>query len=159
MTTAVMATSRRVAFLCIFAVRPKARHNMSTNHEWIVLALGYLSLLIIWTLVSVTALVLCLLLTNPLMIGPVGVTLWFVVFLLAMAGLVALGLYVVKGFLHIHKSPAARLRYSWRQGLLVSGYATGMLALSSLRQFSLRDAILWGLLLVIVEIYVRLRWP
>ena len=105
------------------------------------------------------ALLLSLVLTNPLAIGPVGVTVWFVVLLLALAGLVSLVLYIIKSFLHIHKNPAARLRYSWRQGLLISGYATAMLALSSLRQLSLRDAILWGLLLGIVEIYVRLRWP
>jgi hypothetical protein len=121
--------------------------------------LGYLILLIGWSLVSVTGLVLSLIFTNPLEIGPAGVTVWFVILFFTMASLVALGLYTAKTFLHLHATGLSRLRYSWRQGLLIGGWIAGMLALSSLHQLGALDAILLALLLVIVEVYVRLRWP
>ena len=123
-------------------------------------ALGYLGLLIIWSVASSIAVGLSLFMTNPLAIGPVGVTIWFVLLLLSVAATVAVILYLVKTFLHVHEGAAAsRLRYSWRQGLLVSSWAVGVLALASLHQFGLRDAILLGLLLAIIEVYVRFRWP
>ncbi len=122
-------------------------------------AVGYLSLLIIWSFVAGTTLLLSLLLTNPLTIGPAGVTVWFVLLLSGLAAIFAVVLYATKSFLHVHAAAPSRLRYSWRQGLLLSSWATGALALSSLHQFNLRDAILLGLLLGIIEIYVRLRWP
>ena len=121
--------------------------------------LGYLSVLIIWGLVSSVALVFSLILTNPAGIGPLGVTAWFVVFLLWLATVLALGLYTVKTFLHVHTTGAQRLRYSWRQGLLLSFLAIGLVALSSLQQLGPLDAILLALLLGIVEVYVRFRWP
>ena len=121
--------------------------------------LGWLSLLIVWSLVSVVGLVLSVLFSSPQAIGPLGVTVWFVVFFLALASVATLILYTVKTFLHLHATSASRLRYSWRQGLLIGGWASGMLALSSLRQLGVLDAILLALLLVIVEVYVRFRWP
>jgi hypothetical protein len=45
-----------------------------------------------------------------------------------------------------------------RQGLLMACWVTPLLALSSLGQYSLKDAILLGLLLLIIELYVRLRY-
>jgi hypothetical protein len=124
-----------------------------------VTVLGYLSLLIIWSLISVAGLVLSVVFTNPVAIGPAGVTVWFVVLFLALTSVLTLALYTAKTFLHLHATGIARLRYSWRQGLLVGGWAAGMLALSSLHQLGVLDAVLLALLLVIVEVYVRLRWP
>lgn len=121
--------------------------------------LGWLSVLLIWTLVSWAGLALSLMLSNPLAIGPAGVTVWFVVLFFALASLMALVLYGAKTYLHLHGTSVSRLRYSWRQGLLLGGWVTGLLALSSLRQLGLWDAILLGLLLLIVEAYVRFRWP
>ena len=43
--------------------------------------------------------------------------------------------------------------------MLVGAWIVGMLSLSSLRQLGPLDAILLGILLVIVEVYVRFRWP
>ena len=116
-------------------------------------------MLVAWGAVSAVALVISLMYTNPVAIGPIGVTVWFVVFFAAMAAWFSLAFYLAKSFMHVHATGVARLRYSWRQGLLLSGWGTGLLALSSLRQLGLLDAILLGLLLVIVEIYVRFRWP
>lgn len=120
---------------------------------------GWLISLIAWSLLSVTGLVLSLLLLNPLVLGPAGVTLWFVVVYSALASIVTLVLYAAKSYLRLHSTGAARLRYSWRQGLLIGGWLTGLLCLSSLNQLGWLDAILLGILLVIVEVYVRFRWP
>jgi hypothetical protein len=121
--------------------------------------LGWLTVLIVWSLLSAAGLGFSLMLTNPVMLGPFGVTVWFVVLYSSLASIFALGLYAVKSYLRLHSTGASRLRYSWRQGLLVGGWLTGMLCLSSLGQLGLLDAILLGILLVIVEIYVRFRWP
>ncbi len=120
---------------------------------------GYLGLLLAGALLSGVLAGLALLLTNPLQIGPIGVTAWFLLLLVFVTATLTLLLYAAKSFLRVHDNKMARLRYSWRQGLIVAGYLTGLLALSSLQQLSLRDAILLGLLLVIIEVYVRFRWP
>jgi len=124
-----------------------------------VTVLGYLSILIVWALVSTAGLVTSVVLTNPLTIGPAGVTAWFVVMFLDLAALMTVGLYTLKTFLHVHAAGVNRLRYSWRQGLLIGGWLTGLLALGSLHQLGVLDAILLALMLVILEGYVRLRWP
>jgi hypothetical protein len=124
-----------------------------------VTVMGWLILLIVWSSVSIVGLVLSLLTTNPLAIGPVGVTVWFVALYLSLAAICTLGLYTAKTFLHVHAAGVNRLRYSWRQGLLLASWVAGLLALSSLRQLGPLDAILLGILLVIVEVYVRFRWP
>lgn len=118
-----------------------------------------LSLLIAWSVVATTGLLLSVFMSNPLQLGPLGVTLWFVVLFWDLAAISALGLYAGKTFLHVHAAGLSRLRYSWRQGLLLGGWVTGLLALSSLHQLGLLDAILLALLLGIVEVYVRFRWP
>jgi hypothetical protein len=124
-----------------------------------VTVLGWLGVLIVWAVVSVCIMVLSLFLTNPAGISPLGVTVWFVVLYSSLASILTLGLYTAKTFLHVHTAAVNRMRYSWRQGLLVGGWITGMIALSSLRQLGALDAILLALLLVIVEVYVRFRWP
>jgi hypothetical protein len=121
--------------------------------------LRLLSLLIFWVLLASTGLILSLMKTNPLAIGPLGVTLWFVILFWDVAALIALALFAAKSFMHVHAAAPSRLRYSWRQGLLVGGWVTGLLALSSLHQLGVLDAILLALLLGIVEVYVRFRWP
>ncbi|HVQ43517.1 MAG TPA: hypothetical protein VMT30_00945 [Candidatus Saccharimonadia bacterium] len=121
--------------------------------------LAWITVLIIGSLAGAIGLVLSLIVTNPEAVGPLGVTVWFVLLLLVLACGLTLGLYGAKTYLRLHATAAARLRYSWRQGMLVSGWLVGMLSLSSLHQLGVLDAILLGILLVIVEVYVRLRWP
>jgi hypothetical protein len=130
-----------------------------SKHENCVTVRGWISLLVAWGLVSAVGLAASLAYTNPSAIGPAGVTLWFVVLFASLSSWFSVGLYLSKRFMHLHATGVSRLRYSWRQGLLLSGWGTGLLALSSLRQLSILDAILLGLLLVIVEVYVRFRWP
>jgi len=117
-----------------------------------------LSALIGWAAVGSVLILLSLFVTNPVKLGPIGVTLWFVVLLSVLFAVFSLGLYFVKIFLRLHETHSTRLRYSMRQGLLLSFWVTSLLALSSLGQYSLKDAILLGLLLLIIELYVRLRY-
>jgi len=124
-----------------------------------VTVLGWLIVLIVGSLVAVALLVMSLIFTNPLAIGPLGVTAWFVGLFLALAGSFTLTFYTTKTYLRLHATGANRLRYSWRQGMLLAAWVSGLLCLSSLRQLGVLDAILLGILLVIVEVYVRFRWP
>lgn len=117
-----------------------------------------LSALIGWAGAGSVLILLSLFVTNPLKLGPVGVTVWFVVLLSVLFAIFSLGLYFIKIFLRLHETHSVRLRYSMRQGLLISFWVTSLLALSSLGQYSLKDAILFGLLLLIIEFYVRLRY-
>ena len=97
--------------------------------------------------------------TNPSRLGPVGVTLWFGALWAAVAGMLAILLYVAKswrkGF--SDERPVSKLYASLRQGLLAAGVLTVMLALSSLRQLSLRDAVLLLILAGLIEFYFRTR--
>lgn len=104
-------------------------------------------------------LLLSVIFTSPSALGPIGVTIWFVLLFVSTAAMSTVGLFVSKRYLRWHDSDVARLRYSQRQGLLIAGWLTGCLALSSLKQLGWLDAILLGLILLIVEIYVRFRWP
>ena len=78
--------------------------------------LGYLSILIVWSLVASASLVTSLILTNPLTIGPAGVTAWFVILFLDLAALLALAMYTLKTFLHVHAAGVNRLRYCGARG-------------------------------------------
>ena len=107
--------------------------------------------------VGLLGLILSLVLTNPAAIGPLGVTVWFMAMLLTVAGVIGLGLYFVKWRLWPEQPGRKRLGSSSRQGLLVSGWGTVLLALSSLQQFSWRDAVLLAVLIGLVELYARAR--
>lgn len=95
--------------------------------------------------------------TNPMQVGPVGVTLWFLVLMVSLTGVIALGLYVAKRRVVAEQSARARISSCLRQGLLVGGGLTVLTALSSLRQLSLRDAVLLSILLGLIEFYFRSR--
>jgi hypothetical protein len=102
---------------------------------------------------------LIMLSTTPVKLGPAGVTLWFV---LVFVGLTASStgiLYAAKRYLQLHGNPSSRLRYSWRQGLLVSAIVVCLLGLNSLGQLTWRDGILFLLFGILIELYARLRWP
>lgn len=117
-----------------------------------------LSALIGWAGAGIVLILLSFFITNPAKLGPIGVTLWFVVLLTVLFAIFSLALYFAKIFLRVHNTHSTRLRFSMRQGLLISFWVTPLLALSSLGQFSLKDAILLGLLLLIIELYIRLRY-
>lgn len=73
-------------------------------------AVGYLSLIGLWTALAGGVLGLSLLATNPAAIGPLGVTLWFLALLTAFTGVMTLLLYSAKSYLHWYATSQQRLR-------------------------------------------------
>ncbi len=118
---------------------------------------SYLSWISMMTAVTGGIVVLTLIATNPTVIGPAGVTLWFVALFMAIQGASTLGLYILKSRSEQAVGPYQKLTASSRQGLLLSGVLTVSLALSSLRQLSGRDLGLILLLALLIEIYFRAR--
>lgn len=98
-----------------------------------------------------------LLLTNPVAIGPQGVTAWFLFLLIDLTGWLTLLLYGAKRYLHLYTSAVERWRSSLRQGILVASLAVLLAALSSLQQLTWRDALLLVALALLIELYARLR--
>ncbi len=89
-------------------------------------------------------------LTNPEELGPFGITVWFTVFLLVLAGAITLLLYWIRG----QQTTPAFMR-ALRRGFFISIWATGLLALGSLRQLTIRDIILITVLVVVIDFYMR----
>ncbi len=116
-----------------------------------------LRLIAIAAVIAAATVAASLFVTNPTKIGPLGVTAWFVVVLIAITGGLTVGLYWFKSRFPRYDTERARLIGSLRQGLLVGlGVSIG-LALASLRQFSLRDGVMIAILLVLIEFYFRTR--
>lgn len=116
-----------------------------------------LSLISAWAIGSWGLLLASLILTNPPMIGPLGVTLWFILLLSALATTLTLGAYSLKRFLGLESTPTNRLKVAWRQGGLLGAYLTLLLAMSSLGQLALRDAVLLAAIIVCTELLIRFR--
>ena len=115
-----------------------------------------LASIITMTTMASTLVVLALVATTPTQIGPVGVTAWFLVLTLAIGGTLATLLHLIKKLI-IKKVPGPNPTISLRQGLLLGFWATVNLALSSLRQLTLRDLLLSGVFVIIIELYLRLK--
>lgn len=97
---------------------------------------------------------LALIATNPSSVGPIGVTIWFLLLFAALSSLAALVSYLVAN--SITKNEASKSA-AWRRGFFIGGYITILLALSSLQQLNLRDGILLALLLLLAEFYMVMR--
>lgn len=102
--------------------------------------------------------VLAMIFTSPVSIGPIGVTVWFLLLLCAIASLLAGALFWYKlRSPRIQNTEDKLLQHSWRQGWLIGGALVALLALSSLRQLTGRDAgIILGIMLLL-EIFLRSR--
>lgn len=118
---------------------------------------NYLSLISLITIIAGVLVVGSVFVTNPIKIGPLGVTVWFVALLAAGQGVIALGLVALKKRLFPVLSAHKLVTSSWRQGLLVAGAVVILVALSSLRQLGWKDALLIIVLLALVEFYFRAR--
>ncbi len=118
---------------------------------------AYLSAIMAVTIIAGAAVIVELVAYNPTALGPVGVTVWFLGLFLALQGGMTLGLYRLKRRYQDVISPTKRFMSSWRQGLIIGGTTVILLALSSLRQLSLRDAGLLALLGLLIEFYGRTR--
>jgi hypothetical protein len=117
------------------------------------------------TLVGGAALVLAALImrvTTPLVIGPLGVTAWFLLVLIGLSCVCTAIAYIVASLVPHSSGRAAvtvrrRVMDSSRRGLLLGSYIAILLALSSLQQLNLRDAALLILLFGLVEFYTVAR--
>ena|SRR5687768_12345804 len=90
--------------------------------------------------------------TNPDLLGPFGITVWFLGLFLTLANLFSLILYTFK---RRRGQPERALAVSIRQGILLSIWISSLLALNSLKQLSVRDVVLISLLVVLGEFYMR----
>ena len=117
----------------------------------------YLNLVRGMTLIFGAAVLVSVLASTPSRIGPLGVTLWFVALLINLQGVLTLVLYQLKRGMELEMGSSARFMSAYRQGFLLSTGAVACLALSSLRQLSLRDVILIVILGALIEFYLRTR--
>ncbi len=95
---------------------------------------------------------------TPAKLGPAGITFWFIGILLSIGSLIALFSFLWKLRHEEHRLTATKaLASSLRTGFLVGFTVAILLALSSLRSLSIRDIILFILVVVVIEIYFRTR--
>jgi hypothetical protein len=95
---------------------------------------------------------------TPAKLGPAGLTFWFIAILVAVGSIIALLSFIWKLRREEHRLTAAKaLTGSLRTGFLVGFSVSILLALSSLRSLSLRDIILFVLVVIVIEIYFRTR--
>ena len=121
------------------------------------MARGYVGTAVIGGGVASALCLLMVVATTPLGIGPTGVTLWFLSLMVALTCWLSLASYMIEGRLRPNTQPAAKKRNAWRRGIFLGGYITMLLALSSLKQLNARDAILFLLLILLVEFYLVMR--
>ncbi len=95
-------------------------------------------------------------LATPANLKPIGVTLWFLFLALGLCCILALIIDAAKRLFGPKKAEGRSFEPSLRQGVLLGLWATILLAMSSLRQLSLRDTLLSAILIIIIEIYLRL---
>lgn len=118
------------------------------------MAKGYVAKTSTISILAGTVCILAMVAVSPSTIGPIGVTLWFLMLLAALSSFAALVSYLVANTASKNQAskPAA-----WRRGFFIGGYITILLALSSLQQLNFRDAVLLALLLMLAEFYMVMR--
>lgn len=121
-------------------------------------ARGHLSLMLFFGSMAAAAALLAMIFTSPEGIGPIGVTIWFLILLGSLATLAAGGLfYLKKHSPRIQNTEEKLLEHSWRQGWLIGGALVAVLALSSLGQLTLRDVGIIAGLAILLEVFLRTR--
>lgn len=121
-------------------------------------ARGHLSLMLFFGSMAAAVALLAVIFTSPEGIGPIGVTIWFLVLLASMASLAAGALfYLKKRSPRIQNTEEKLIEHSWRQGWLIGGALVAVLALSSLGQLTSRDAGIIAGLAILLEVFLRTR--
>jgi hypothetical protein len=121
-------------------------------------AKGYSSLLLFFGSAGVAVALLAVFFTSPVKIGPIGVTLWFLVLLAAISSLTVAGLFWFKvRSPRIQNTDEKLLQNSWRQGWLLGGAVVAILALSSLHQLTWRDSGIIAGITLLLEVFLRSR--
>lgn len=122
-----------------------------------VILISILSLIMAFVLSTLTV-GYTLLAFTPSKLGPAGITFWFIAILISIGSLVAFFSYIWKLRREEHRLTAVKaLSSSLRTGFLVGFTVAILLALSSLRSLSIRDVILFVLVVIVIEIYFRTR--
>lgn len=114
-----------------------------------------LKITLIFTIVSVLVLLLTTLTTTPDQLGPFGITVWFITFLIMLAGLLTFIFYSLKRSRDSQVPLEAKFVTSLRYGVLVSTWVTALVALNSLHQLGLKDIVLVSILVGLIEFYLR----
>lgn len=122
-----------------------------------ILAKGYLGITATLGLAAIAIAVFAMTVTTPINLGPLGVTGWFLLVLVGLSSLCALIAYLIIGRLQPSLSQHRQRIDASRRGLLLGGFLTTTLGLSSLEQLNVRDIILVAILLALVEFYVVAR--
>lgn len=102
------------------------------------------------TLGLVVILVTSMFLLSPSAMGPFGLTAWFSGLLVAVTGGLLLGLLRFR-----YPKTREGFTLALRRSFLISMWAVALLALSSLRQLSIRDIILLTILGLLVDFYMQ----
>lgn len=118
---------------------------------------GYVASLIIMGLIASILTIGAVVIASPESIGPAGVTLWFLVLMVALTSWISIMVYLLQNRLGLKTSQGGGHLDASRRGLMLAGFTVTLLALSSLKQLNLRDALLLVLLLVLVEFYTVAR--
>lgn len=98
-----------------------------------------------------------LLATSPRDIGPFGVTVWFIAFLISTTSLLTLIRYRLRSKKVPEDGRLSLLKQLLRQSSVWMLFATVALAMQSLRVLNLGDGLLFLLALGIIEVYFRTR--
>ncbi len=88
--------------------------------------------------------------TSPNELGPFGLTVWFTVLLVAITGLLWLMLTTLK-----YGRDREGMMIAIRRSFLIGMWLVAIIALSSLRQFSIRDIILLTILGLLIDFYMK----
>ncbi|MEX0932064.1 MAG: hypothetical protein WDZ81_00475 [Candidatus Saccharimonadales bacterium] len=99
-------------------------------------------------------LILAMALWAPRDLGPFGITAWFGLLAVSAGLLITTFLYAFKKLFKLGPKET-RKPSSIRQGILLSLWAVGLIALNSLRQLGVGDIVLVSVLIVLIEIYIR----
>lgn len=118
------------------------------------MAKGYIGTASVTGAGALAACALAMVATTPTLVGPFGVTLWFVALLVGLASWIAVVAFVVERKLRPKTAQSQIIANSIRRGLLIGGYVVVLLGLSSLGQLSLRDVLLLALFVVLIEFYM-----
>ncbi|MDP4038933.1 MAG: hypothetical protein Q8P54_03180 [bacterium] len=116
-----------------------------------------LSLVIFFGVISGTITIMSLIIFSPSTIGAIGVTLWFVNLMIFLTSLLGLTFYLSKNKATNNQMIIHNFNSSVRSGFLLSFAITFLLALKSLRSLTIKDVILLGLILLIIEMYFRTK--
>lgn len=92
-------------------------------------------------------------LTSPDRLGPFGITFWFTSLALVLVFCLALIRFSIKQAFRQKGS----FKNLWLKSVIPAVYATVLLALSSLKQLTIRDVVLTSILILLIEFYRRRR--